>query len=78
MIGAQDNLEQRGSNDTLITDTESDSLLLPNFQDTDSTKAQKKVKVIKRKYSFKNQLRSAIGMMFFVTIILMSVQNLNP
>ena len=43
-----------------------------------ATTTVKKIKLRKRDYNYKQQIRLAVGMMAFIAITMMTAQNLNP
>lgn len=77
-LQAQDSNFKINNENSLAVDVKSDTLSEPGLQEEDPSKKRKKIKVVRRKFNFRNQVGTALGMMLFVTIILFSVQNWNP
>ncbi len=65
--------------DTTTVTGQKDSLSVSDLlnQENEQEK-QRKIKVQRKRYNFRNQVGSAVGMMIFVAIILFTVQNWNP
>jgi hypothetical protein len=76
-LQAQDTTSVTGE-DSLFIETPQDSLSIADLLASDTTQARKKIKVIRREYKFRDQIGSAVGMMIFMAIILITVQNWNP
>ena len=50
----------------------------PDSLDTAAPKKIEKIKVVRRKFNYREQVGVALGMMAFIAIILSSVQSWNP
>ena len=47
-------------------------------KDVATTSSVKKIKLRKRQYNYKQQIRLAVGMMAFIAVMMMTAQNFNP
>ena len=76
---AQDTLSQEVSKDSLPVVELPDSLITaPDSFEADSTKKIEKIGVVRRKFKYREQVGTALGMMAFIAIILTTVQSWNP
>jgi hypothetical protein len=62
--------------DSVVENSPSDS----TFSSTapSDTARTKKIQLVRRNFNYRYQVRAAMGMMIFITIILTTVQNWNP
>ena len=50
----------------------------PDSFEADSTKKIEKIEVVRRKFKYREQVGTALGMMAFIALILTTVQSWNP
>lgn len=63
----------------IITDTTgSDSLALPQLPAESDIKKTEKINIVRRNFKYRYQVRTALGMMAFITFILTTAQSWNP
>ena len=78
ILGAQEDLTQIDKEE-LPTITESpETLLKTDSTAVDTTTQIEKIKVVRRRFKYREQVGTALGMMAFIAIILTTVQTWNP
>ena len=79
IVRAQDTTSQLESKDSLAVIEMPDTLsTTPDSFEADSTKKIEKIKVVRRRFKYREQVGTALGMMAFIAIVLTTVQSWNP
>ena len=79
ILRAQDTIPLTVNKDSLAAVELSGTLSSkPDSLEADSTKKIEKVPVVRRKFKYREQVGTALGMMVFIAIILTTVQSWNP
>ena len=79
ILQAQDTVSKTVSKDSLAVIEMPDTLsTTPDSFEADSTKKIEKIEVVRRKFKYREQVGTALGMMAFIAIILTTVQSWNP
>lgn len=79
IVQAQDTVSQTVNKDSLAVVETPDTLSsTPDSFEADSTKKIEKIEVVRRKFKYREQVGTALGMMAFIALILTTVQSWNP
>jgi hypothetical protein len=78
VLGAQEDSTQIDKKEPLTITERPDTLFKTDTLATDTTKQIEKIKVVRRRFKYREQVGTALGMMAFIAIILTTVQSWNP
>ena len=78
ILGAQEDSTQIDKKEPLTVIERPDTLFKADTLVTDTTKQIEKIKVVRRRFKYREQVGTALGMMAFIAIILTTVQSWNP
>ena len=78
VLGAQEDTNQIDKKEPLTITERADTLFKTDTLATDTTQQIEKIKVVRRRFKYREQVGTALGMMAFIAIILTTVQSWNP
>jgi len=76
--GAQEGFSQIDEEEMPAITESPETLLKPDSTAIDTTTQIEKIKVVRRRFKYRAQVGTALGMMAFIAIILTTVQSWNP
>ena len=78
ILGAQEDSTQIDKKEPLAITERPDTLFKTDTLATDTTKQIEKIKIVRHRFKYREQVGTALGMMAFIAIILTTVQTWNP